>query len=602
MTYCWTAMLELGRALRTRGYAFSTVTPATQARVLANPLDGAITLRDIFGWNRPFSEADVDAELLQYMRQAGVLGAEAGKLRCTVRLSTLAGQYFFHSGFPTAEQDAVFFGPDTCRFLRAMQQSAHDRPQTVRRVVDIGCGSGAGAIALARRFPAAEIIAADINQRALDTACLNCRLAGADRIRVCHSDLLTQLDGEFDLIAANPPYLLDAGERTYRHAFGDQMMKSMAQRIRDAAEAHGGQAFRLDGANIAVLYPMDQKAPSFRAALAALQEYMRSPFSCQNHEVYSTLSLGAATFPKDGGDPATLLRNADAALQTARRNGGDLLVPYTVELNTAADQRLDMESDLRHALERGELELYYQPQQSLRDGSLSGFEALLRWRRNGEMVPPSVFIPLAEESGLIIALGDWVLEQACRQASEWTAHYGRSLTIAVNISPRQFAHPSFLPKIMDLLDSTHIDPSCLELEITEGVMMENTQKAITVLQRLRGLGLKLSIDDFGTGYSSLAALKSFPISRLKIDQSFVRDLVGNPDDQAITCAIISLSHQLDMRVIAEGVETEQQRSFLQQHGCDEMQGYLFSRPVPPQEITAMLLGEESGDEVTMLAP
>jgi len=388
---------------------------------------------------------------------------------------------------------------------------------------------------------------------------------------------------------------------SFGHAFGDQMMKSMAQRIRDAAEAHGGQAFRLDGANIAVLYPMDQKAPSFRAALAALQEYMRSPFSCQNHEVYSTLSLGAATFPKDGGDPATLLRNADAALQTARRNGGDLLVPYTVELNTAADQRLDMESDLRHALERGELELYYQPQQSLRDGSLSGFEALLRWRRNGEMVPPSVFIPLAEESGLIIALGDWVLEQACRQASEWTAHYGRSLTIAVNISPRQFAHPSFLPKIMDLLDSTHIDPSCLELEITEGVMMENTQKAITVLQRLRGLGLKLSIDDFGTGYSSLTYLKRLPIHKLKIDQSFVRQMAQGTGDAAIVQAVIALGRNLGLSVIAEGVEDAGQRALLHQWGCDEIQGYFYGRPVPAREAARFLREQEPLSVVPTLA-
>lgn len=277
MTYCWTAMLELGRALRTRGYAFSTVTPATQARVLANPLDGAITLRDIFGWNRPFSEADVDAELLQYMRQAGVLGAEAGKLRCTVRLSTLAGQYFFHSGFPTAEQDAVFFGPDTCRFLRAMQQSAHDRPQTVRRVVDIGCGSGAGAIALARRFPAAEIIAADINQRALDTACLNCRLAGADRIRVCHSDLLTQLDGEFDLIAANPPYLLDAGERTYRHG-GGELGGGLSLRIVQAAAerlAAGGRLWLYTGAAVR------QGVSPFLRDAAAILEAAGMPWHCE---------------------------------------------------------------------------------------------------------------------------------------------------------------------------------------------------------------------------------------------------------------------------------------------------------------------------------
>ncbi|MGO4380260.1 putative bifunctional diguanylate cyclase/phosphodiesterase [Pseudoduganella sp. RAF19] len=380
---------------------------------------------------------------------------------------------------------------------------------------------------------------------------------------------------------------------SFGHAFGDAMMKSMAQRIREAAEQHGGQAFRLDGANIAVLYPMDQQAPAFGAALAALQEYMRSPFSCQNHEVYSTLSLGAATFPTDGADPATLLRNADAALQTARRGGGDLLVPYSVELNTQADQRLDIESDLRHALERGELELHYQPQQSLRDGALAGFEALLRWRRRGELVSPAVFIPLAEESGLIIAIGDWVLEQACRQASEWSAHYGRALTIAVNISPRQFTHPSFLPKITDLLATTHIDPACIELEITEGVVMENTEQAITVLGQLRALGLKLSIDDFGTGYSSLAYLKRFPIHKLKIDQSFVRQLAPGTGDAAIVQAVIGLGRNLGISVIAEGVENAGQRALLHLWGCDEIQGYHYGRPMPPREAQRYLRSSDS---------
>lgn len=380
---------------------------------------------------------------------------------------------------------------------------------------------------------------------------------------------------------------------SFGHAFGDQMMKSMAGRISDAAEAHGGQAFRLDGANIAVLYPMDQQAPAFGAALAALQEYMRSPFSCQNHEVYSTLSLGAATFPHDGSDPATLLRNADAALQTARRGGGDLLVRYTVELNLEADQRLDMESDLRHAIGRNELELHYQPQQSLHDGTLSGFEALLRWRRRGELVPPAVFIPLAEESGLIVPIGDWVLEQACRQASEWSAHFGRALTIAVNISPRQFAHPSFLPKITELLNTTHIDPSFLELEITEGVMMENTQQAIAVLYRLRALGLKLSIDDFGTGYSSLSYLKRLPIHKLKIDQSFVRQLAPGTGDAAIVQAVIGLGRNLGLSVIAEGVEDAEQRALLRQWGCHEIQGYLYGRPQPAREASRFLRGSDT---------
>jgi diguanylate cyclase (GGDEF)-like protein len=381
----------------------------------------------------------------------------------------------------------------------------------------------------------------------------------------------------------------------FGHGVADGMMQGIARRIRDAAALHGGEAFRLDGANIAVLYRMDQRAAAFGQALATLQDELRTPFVCGNHEIYSTLSLGAATFPQHGADPAALLRNADAALQAARRAGGDLLLAYSEELNASSGQRLDMEADLRRALERDELELHYQPQQSLRDEGLAGFEALLRWRRNGELVPPVQFIPLAEESGLIVEIGNWVLEQACRQASEWSASSGRALTIAVNISPRQFAHPGFLPHIEALLEATHIDPACLELEITEGVMMENAEHAIALLHRLRALGLKLSIDDFGTGYSSLAYLKRFPITKLKIDQSFVRHLAPGSDasaraDAAIVQAVIALGRNLGMTVIAEGVETAVQRALLRQWGCDEIQGYHYGKPLPAREARRFLRG------------
>ncbi|HEV7814703.1 MAG TPA: bifunctional diguanylate cyclase/phosphodiesterase [Janthinobacterium sp.] len=366
----------------------------------------------------------------------------------------------------------------------------------------------------------------------------------------------------------------------FGHAFGDQMMIGVARRIQLAAECHGGEVFRLDGANIAVLYQLAEGQPAFDAALSALQEHMRSPFTCGQHEIFSTLSLGAAVYPRDGTDPEQLLRNADAALQAARRNGGDTLVVYRQQLNAEAEERIDLEAQLRHAVARGELELHYQPQQCLRGAGLVGFEALVRWRRDGLLVSPQRFIPLAEESGLIIAIGDWVLEQACRQASVWSACTDRKLTIAVNISPRQFAHPGFLGKIEQLLAITHIDPSLIELEITEGVMMENAESAIVLLQRLRQLGLKLSIDDFGTGYSSLAYLKRFPINKLKIDQSFVRQLTPDSEDSAIVQAVIGLGHNLGITVIAEGVETEAQRELLTHWGCDEIQGYHYGRPMP----------------------
>lgn len=365
----------------------------------------------------------------------------------------------------------------------------------------------------------------------------------------------------------------------FGHAFGDQVMVGVANGIRQAAELHGGQVYRLDGANIAVVYELAEGQPLFDAAMRALQENVRRPFHFGSHEIFSTLSLGAAAYPRDGATPDLLFRNADAALQSARRSGGDTLVIYRGHLNAEAEERIEIEAQLRHAIARDELELHYQPQQCLKTGALIGFEALLRWRRGGLLVSPQRFIPVAEESALIIALGDWVLEQACRQASVWSASTESRLTVAVNISPRQFAHPDFFDKIRQLIATTHIDPSLIELEITEGVMMENTEHAIGLLQRLRELGLKLSIDDFGTGYSSLAYLKRFPVDKLKIDQSFLRQLMPDSNDSAIVQAIIVLGHSLGIKVIAEGVETQLQKEMLMVWGCDEIQGYLYGRPL-----------------------
>jgi diguanylate cyclase (GGDEF)-like protein len=367
----------------------------------------------------------------------------------------------------------------------------------------------------------------------------------------------------------------------FGHAFGDRMMIGLARRIRQAAEGSGGEVFRLDGANFAILYRCERDSPAFDAALTALREEVRMPYSCEGHEVFTTLSLGAVSYPEDGQEPDVLLRNADAALQASRQAGGDKLTAYSRQLNAQAGERLDLESMLRHAIERGELELHYQPQQSLGDASLVGFEALVRWRRNGELVPPARFIPLAEESGLIVAIGDWVLEEVCRQLKVWQASSERELVIAVNISPRQFAAPDFLARIEALLARTRINPACIELEITEGVMVEDAESAIALLQNLRALGLKLSIDDFGTGYSSLAYLSRFPIHKLKIDQSFVRNMQTQKEQRAIVQATISLGHNLGLTVIAEGVETEAQRSLLRNWQCDELQGYYYSRPLPP---------------------
>jgi diguanylate cyclase (GGDEF)-like protein len=376
----------------------------------------------------------------------------------------------------------------------------------------------------------------------------------------------------------------------FGHAFGDRVMIGLAGRIRAAAERNGGQVFRLDGANFAILYRMDCSGAEFKAAMAGLRDEVRSPYDCEGHEIFTTLSLGAVSYPQDGATPEVLLRNADAALQSARKSGGDKLVPYSHQLNAEAGERLDMESLLRHAIEREELELHYQPQQGLHDGGLIGFEALLRWRRNGQLISPADFIPMAEESGLIVSIGNWVLEEACRQVSVWQAETGQRVVVAVNISPRQFAAPGFLAHLEDLLAITHVDPGSIELEITESVMVEDAEAAIALLHRLRALGLKLAIDDFGTGYSSLAYLSRFPIHKLKIDQSFVRNMHSVREQSAIVQATIGLGHSLGLTVIAEGVETEAQRAMLSGWRCDEIQGYYYSRPLPAESALKFLEG------------
>ncbi|RXZ32943.1 GGDEF domain-containing protein [Oxalobacteraceae bacterium CAVE-383] len=373
------------------------------------------------------------------------------------------------------------------------------------------------------------------------------------------------------------------------HAMGDRMMQQIAGRIKQIAERHGGEAFRLDGANIAILYKLAKTEPALHAALSEMRDDMRRPFVLDRHEIFSSLSLGIAEYPGDAADPVQLLKNADAALRAAHDAGGDCYESYTEALNTRANERLLLEAALSHAIERKELELHYQPQQCLKTGRLMGFEALIRWRHQGKLISPADFIPLAEESGLIVELGDWVFARACRQARRW-AETASGLLIAVNISPRQFRHPNFLQRITDTLQQTQVDPGSIELEITEGMVMEGADKMIALLTSLRRLGLKLAIDDFGTGYSSLSYLTRFPVNRLKIDQSFVGRLERGPQDVSIVQAAIQLGHSLGMEVIAEGVETESQRLCLERLCCDQIQGYYYGRPLAQAAASEFLAG------------
>ncbi len=387
------------------------------------------------------------------------------------------------------------------------------------------------------------------------------------------------------------------------YAYADRLMREIARRVRKTAARHGAEAFRLDGATLAILFrdregqAADDARATAATALESLRVAMRPPFRLDQHEVFPSLSLGSATYPAQGGNMAELLAHTDAALRAASAAGGDMHVPYSDAIHEQTRHNLHREAQLAHALERDELILHYQPQERLEDGGLAGFEALLRWRHEGELIPPGEFIPIAEESGLIIPIGAWVLEQACRQARTWQEQApAQHLVVAVNISPRQFAHPDFARMVARTLAMTGVDPSRIELEITESMLMQQDGQTERLLHALRELGLTLAIDDFGTGYSSLAYLKRFPVDRLKIDQSFIRTLRPASNDATIVRAMINMARELGLRVIAEGVETTAQRAWLRDWGCDEIQGYWYGKPMPATVAGVYITRQTAGGE------
>jgi len=313
------------------------------------------------------------------------------------------------------------------------------------------------------------------------------------------------------------------------------------------------------------------------------------PWSHELGEVHVTSSLGVALYPQDGREPETLLKNADAAMYRAKDIGRNTLQFFTAELNDRLTERLDLERRLRKAMERGHLGVHYQPRVDLRSGAIVGAEALLRWQVPDETpVPPTRFIPIAEETGLIVELGRFVLRAACIQNQRWQDDGRQPLVVSVNVSPRQFLHDNFVDMVGDLLRETGLPARYLELEITESMVMEDAPRLIRMLGELRQLGVQTSIDDFGTGYSSLSYLRRFPVNRLKIDRSFIIDVTTNPEDAAIVRTIITLGHNLGLRVVAEGVETQAQLEFLHHNDCDEVQGYWFSKPVPAEALGARL--------------
>ncbi len=365
------------------------------------------------------------------------------------------------------------------------------------------------------------------------------------------------------------------------HRVGDELLVALANRLRTAVREQDTVS-RLGGDEFILVLPGTDAQGAAHVASKVLELAAQS-FQIGRHELTVTPSIGVALYPADGADFDTLCRCADIAMYRAKRDGRNAYRFFTGEMQAQSARMLQVENALRRALERDQLRLHYQPQVSLATGQVVGAEALLRWEHPElGMVPPGEFIPIAETSGMILPLGEWVLRGAARQLKSWLDAGMPPLTVAVNLSSVQFRHADLPELVGRILAEEQLPPHLLELELTEGVAMTDPLGAIAVMNRLHELGVQMSIDDFGTGYSSLSYLKKFQVYKLKIDQSFVRDITDDPEDKAIVGAIISMARSLDMQTIAEGVETEGQLAFLRERGCDEVQGYHFSRPLQPE--------------------
>ena len=375
---------------------------------------------------------------------------------------------------------------------------------------------------------------------------------------------------------------------TLGHGAGDHVLKEIAQRLRGCLR-EADTVSRLGGDEFVVLLEGASRPEDVVEVAQKILAAVARPVLLESQEFHLTASIGISTCPGDSDDLQGLMKNADIAMYRAKEQGKNNFQFYSSQINVHTLERVALESDLRHALERNEFLLHYQPKVDIGSNRIVGMEALVRWQQPGKvLVPPAQFIPLAEETGLIVPIGEWVLKTACLRNRAWQDQGLPRLRIAVNLSARQFAHVHLLQDVARVLNETGLDPAWLEFEITESMVMRDPEHAVTLLQGLKAMGIHLSIDDFGTGYSSLSYLKRFPLDSVKIDRSFIRDIPGDGDDASITQAIIAMAHSLRLRVIAEGVETEAQLQFLRVNGCDQMQGYHFSRPLPEAEFLRLL--------------
>lgn len=371
------------------------------------------------------------------------------------------------------------------------------------------------------------------------------------------------------------------------HDVGDLLLRSAADRLRGAV-MDAGIVARLGGDEFSVLLTEGVSRQSVQDLAARIIRELDIPFSLRGKDVHITASIGIAIYPEDGDSLVTLMKNADAAMYSAKENGKNTFHFYDQAMNDSLFEQVQLENELRKALDRGEFFLVYQPQIDIASGKIVGVEALIRWQHGKKgLISPQAFIPLAEETGMIVPIGEWVLRTACIQAMRWSRSAIGPLRMAVNLSSRQFLSPDFSESVAAVIRETGMSPALLDLEITESMTFD-VNRSIDTLRKLKSLGVSISIDDFGTGYSSLSYLKNFPVDKLKIDQSFIRQMQSDRNDRSIVATIISLAHNLRLKVVAEGVETDGQSAFLTEQGCDEMQGYLISKPLPAREFESFM--------------
>ncbi len=372
------------------------------------------------------------------------------------------------------------------------------------------------------------------------------------------------------------------------HAIGDKLLQSVTERL--VARVRSSDTVSRQGGDEFVVLLSELEHPEDAAVCAKkMLTALTAPHRIAQHDVHVTVSIGVSTYPEDGQDAETLVKSADTAMYQAKENGRNNYEFFRQEMNVRAVERQSLEGSLSRALERHEFVLHYQPKINLEKGAITGAEALIRWLHlDRGLIPPAQFVPIAEDTGLLLPIGRWVLHEACRQARAWLDAGLRPVPVAVNISAVEFRDKGFLEGVRAILKDTRLEPRYLELELTESVLMQHADSAASVLQALKAMGVQLAVDDFGTGYSSLSYLRRFPIDTLKVDQSFVRQITADADDAIIASAVISMGKSLKLRVVAEGVETREQLAFLQGQRCDEGQGYYFSRPVVAEQFAKLL--------------